>query len=74
MSEAMNQKIQKDFDRIALLEQPMWNHNSHYQSYLLKQIPSHCQNVLEIGCGTGAFSCLLARRVNKVMEVSSEAV
>ncbi|MBD2304043.1 hypothetical protein H6G17_00715 [Chroococcidiopsis sp. FACHB-1243] len=29
MSAAMNQKIQKDFDRIALLEQPMWHHNSH---------------------------------------------
>jgi ubiquinone/menaquinone biosynthesis C-methylase UbiE len=63
MSEAINQKIQNDFDRIALLEQSGWNRNNHYYSYLLQQMPSHCENILEIGCGTGTFSRLLAKQV-----------
>lgn len=69
MSEVINQKIQRDFDRIALLEQPTWNHNSHYHSFLLKQLPSHCENILEIGCGTGTFSRLLARQANRVVAI-----
>ena len=69
MSEAMNQKIQKDFDRIALLEQPMWNHNSHYHRFLLKQLASHCDNILEIGCGTGNLSRLLAQRADRVTAI-----
>jgi ubiquinone/menaquinone biosynthesis C-methylase UbiE len=33
----------------------------------LQQIPSNCDQVLEIGCGTGSFSRLLARRSNQVL-------
>ncbi|NHC33569.1 class I SAM-dependent methyltransferase [Scytonema millei] len=69
MSETMNQKIQKDFDRIALLEQPMWNHNSHYHRFLLKQLTLHCDNILEIGCGTGKLSRLLAQRADRVTAI-----
>ena len=60
-------KIQADFDRIALLSGNGWNHNSHYHGFLLKQLPPHCANALEIGCGTGAFSRLLASRSDRVL-------
>ncbi len=33
MSETLTQKIQKDFDRIALLEEAKWNHNNHYHHH-----------------------------------------
>jgi len=69
MKQTLTQKIQTDFDRIALLEQPTWNHNSHYHSFLLKQLPAHCANILEIGCGTGTFSRLLAQRSNRVFAI-----
>ena len=59
--------IRADFDRIALLSRDGWNHNSHYHDFLLQQVPAHCTDVLEIGCGTGAFSRLLARRAERVL-------
>lgn len=58
--------IQADFDRIALLSQDHWGHNSHYHHLLLRYIPP-CRNALEIGCGTGAFARLLAQRVEHVL-------
>jgi SAM-dependent methyltransferase len=58
--------IQADFDRIALLSQESWNHNDHYHTFLLRAIPP-CQAALEIGCGAGAFSRLLARRADHVL-------
>ncbi len=56
------EKIRNDFDRLALLEQQRWDHNNHYYSFLLNQLPSSGQKVLEIGCGTGEFSRILAAR------------
>jgi len=69
MNELLTEKIRNDFDRIALSEQAGWNHNSHYHIFLLKQLPSYCQSILDIGCGTGAFSRLLARRAEWVIAV-----
>jgi SAM-dependent methyltransferase len=59
--------IRADFDRIALLSGDDWGHNSHYHSFLLKQLPAHCAAALEIGCGTGTFSRLLAERSERVL-------
>lgn len=59
--------IQADFDRIALLSTGGWDHNHHYQRFLLKQIPPHCSRALEMGCGTGDFSRLLAQRSDRVL-------
>ncbi|HUW11234.1 MAG TPA: class I SAM-dependent methyltransferase, partial [Anaerolineae bacterium] len=61
------QAIQTDFDRIAELARGGWNHNSHYHEFLLKQLPAHCAEALEIGCGTGAFLRLLAKRSDRVL-------
>ncbi len=59
--------VQADFDRIALLFSDEWDHNSHYHSFLLKHAPPRCTEALEIGCGTGAFSRLLAQRSERVL-------
>jgi ubiquinone/menaquinone biosynthesis C-methylase UbiE len=67
------ESIQSDFDRIALLSNEDWNHNAHYHEYLLSQIPQRCRHVLEIGCGTGEFSRLLARRAEKVIAIDLSA-
>jgi len=61
--------VQKDFDKIALIQVDSRSHYEHYQEYLLRQIPSHCENVLEIGCGTGDFSRLLAKRADRIWAV-----
>lgn len=64
----LTHKVRKDFDRIALFsEDKGWNHNNHYHKSLLRKIPSHCTDSLEIGCGTGAFSRLLAERSDQVI-------
>jgi len=60
-------KIRADFDRIASLSGSGWGHTEHHHSFLLKQLPRHCDNALEIGCGAGAFSRLLARRSERVL-------
>jgi SAM-dependent methyltransferase len=59
--------VQADFDRIALLSQDGWDHNGHYHSFLLKHIPASCGAALDVGCGTGAFSRLLAERSDQVV-------
>lgn len=61
--------LQHDFDRIALLPEENWNHNAHYHSFLLSQVPDNCEHILEIGCGTGRFSHLLAQRAAKVLAI-----
>ncbi len=69
------ESIRSDFDRIALLSAggESWNHNAHYQGYLLSYIPERCRNVLEIGCGGGEFSRLLAARAEKVLAIDLSA-
>jgi ubiquinone/menaquinone biosynthesis C-methylase UbiE len=39
-----------------------YNHNEHYADLLLRQVPSDCQNALDIGCGDGGFAQHLADR------------
>ncbi len=63
------ESIQSDFDRIALLSNENWNHNAQYHRYLMNQIPEQCRHILEIGCGTGEFSRLLAGRAEGVLAI-----
>lgn len=60
-------EIRADFDRIALLSDDEWNHNSDYHAFLLNHVPLHCAQALEIGCGTGGFAQLLAQRAERVV-------
>lgn len=60
-------KIRADFDRIALLPEDEYNHNDAYHPYLLKHLPPSGGEALDIGCGTGAFSRLLAGRYRRVL-------
>jgi len=59
--------IQADFDRLALFSKDGWDHNSHYGNLLLKHVPRDCESALEIGCGTGAFARLMAKRAGLVL-------
>ena len=62
--------IQQDFDRIALVSAVSADgglQNDHYHNFLLRHLPSNRQNVLEIGCGTGAFARQLAQRSQHVL-------
>ena len=63
------ESVRSDFDRIALLSEAGWNHNERYHSYLLGQLPERCGRALEIGCGAGEFSRLLAARADRVVAV-----
>lgn len=68
--------VQADIDRIALLSQDGWDHNGHYHSFLLKHIPVSCEAALDVGCGTGTFSRLLAERSDQVvaLDLSSRMI
>ena len=68
--------VEADFDRLALLDDEGWTANNHYHNFLLKHVPQNCENALEIGCGTGAFARLLAKRCKRVvaLDLSPEMI
>src|ERR1043165_2561710 len=59
--------VEADFDRLALLDDEGWTANNQYHNSLLKHVPENCENALEIGCGTGGFARVLARRCRRVV-------
>ena len=61
--------VEKDFDRLALLDDGGWTHNNHYHNFLLRHVPSSCADALDVGCGTGAFSRKLAARSQNVLAI-----
>ncbi len=62
--------IKNDFNDIAeLQEQTKWNHNNCYFEYLLNFVPEKIDLCLDIGCGHGELSALLAKKANKVIAV-----
>lgn len=68
--------IEKDFDRLAILDSDGWTANNHYHDFLLRYVPADCPDALEVGCGTGTFSRRLAERAKQVvaLDLSSEMI
>jgi len=46
-----------------------WNHNTFYHPLLLRQVPTHAKDALDIGCGDGIFACKLLQRGLRVTAV-----
>jgi SAM-dependent methyltransferase len=70
-------EIRAEFDQIARVSgDGGWDHNGHYHDFLLMQLPGHCDEALEIGCGTGTFAQLLAGKATRVtaLDLSPEMV
>jgi len=68
--------IRNDFDRIARLKENIWDHNIHYNEFLLKHLPCHFENALDIDSGTGGFARLLAEKAKNVtaLDLSFEMI
>lgn len=64
---APTDEIREDFDRIALLTEHHGGASDVYHEYVQRQLPSRCENALEIGCGTGEFTRLLAAHAQSVL-------
>ena len=60
------EQIRKDFDHIAVLSEQESELGGTYDRFLLRFIPVGCARALEIGCGIGTFTRLLARRTDHV--------
>lgn len=61
---------------IQLPKALLWDHNAHYHSWLLRQLPPRSARVLDVGCGTGALARELAERAERVdaVDVSPEMI
>jgi 2-polyprenyl-3-methyl-5-hydroxy-6-metoxy-1,4-benzoquinol methylase len=68
--------VEKDFDRLALLDEDGWTQNNHHHDFLLRHVPRGPIDALEIGCGAGAFSRKLAQHARRVtaIDLSSEMI
>jgi 2-polyprenyl-3-methyl-5-hydroxy-6-metoxy-1,4-benzoquinol methylase len=69
-------RIRAEFDTLAQFSDDGWSHNSHYHPFLLKQLPPRIGSALDIGCGTGHFSRLLAAHADHVtgIDLSPEMI
>ena len=63
--------VRADFDRIARLETPPWEMDDGYVERLLERLPAPCLRVLEVGCGTGRVTRLLAARCREVVAIDA---
>jgi ubiquinone/menaquinone biosynthesis C-methylase UbiE len=70
------EQIQKDFDRIAVLTECECDPGGTYDRFILGFVPARCARALEVGCGTGSFTRLLANLADHVTatDLSSEMI
>ena len=66
MDIAYQQQVASDFDDIANLPEPVWSSNIHYHPFVLKNIPTDCSHILDIGCGKGNLCRKIADRSKKI--------
>jgi ubiquinone/menaquinone biosynthesis C-methylase UbiE len=59
------QQVREDFDRIALLMAHEVSAPETYSNFLLRHVPAGCNNILDIGCGFGAFARRIAPRAER---------
>lgn len=52
-----------------MVEPEYWNHNAHYQTLVLREVPKDCRRALDVGCGDGLLAARLATRVAQVTGV-----
>jgi ubiquinone/menaquinone biosynthesis C-methylase UbiE len=65
--------VQAEFDRIALLPPARFDHNGYYHELLLRALPPRAGQALDLGCGTGEFTRLLAGRAVRVLGLDFSA-
>ena len=68
-AESDRTRVRSDFDRLAALPDDPCDHNVHYHEVLLAALPARCGDVLEVGCGSGAFTRKLAARAERVVGI-----
>lgn len=44
-----------------------WNHNEHFHSWVLANLPDPCRSALDVGCGRGELAAALAPHVARVV-------
>ncbi|PYS48239.1 MAG: class I SAM-dependent methyltransferase [Acidobacteria bacterium] len=66
---ASTEQVREDFDRIARLTVHAGKSADVYHKYLLSQLPPGCKNVLDVGCGLGDFTRVLAERAERVLAI-----
>jgi ubiquinone/menaquinone biosynthesis C-methylase UbiE len=70
------EKIRKEFDHIATLSEHQSDLGGAYDQFILSFVPNPCDQALEIGCGTGPFTRLLATKAHQVtaLDLSGEMI
>jgi SAM-dependent methyltransferase len=71
------ERTREEFDRIALLtERHGGAAGETYHNYLMRHLPPRFENALEVGCGSGTFTRLLASRARSVtaLDLSPEMI
>jgi 2-polyprenyl-3-methyl-5-hydroxy-6-metoxy-1,4-benzoquinol methylase len=63
------EQVRRDFDQIAQLPEPTWNHNSHYHPFIMRNLPDRVGRLLDVGSGSGSFSRCAAPRCQEVVGI-----
>ncbi len=61
--------VKRDFNEISDIVEERWNHNNCYFKNLMKYLHEDNELILEIGCGKGELSNMLAKKSEHVIAV-----